>query len=382
MDGPTSSRASGRVLAGLLVVALAAGCASVAVSSPEPSIAPAVVAASPPATTVVPGTPGPTPHAATTTAATSLVGLPTIDRAPVAVIDTRILRKDGDLAGLFNTIGVAGGEVWFGSPAGLVRLDPSANQTKVIDTDAGAWVAGMGDSVWRSAFYFNTLKRYDATTGRVALTVDVPEPGGVLPTKSTIWLSERNEGTILGLDPRTGDTRITRTITSAGHAGPGEITLAAGALWIVVPRAGTVVKVDPDDGVILATIDLGFHPGERLTYAGGALWAQATPWEGETPPQPGTLIRIDPVTQKVTTSIVPENQGLVAEVEGEAWLPVGDALVLLDRASGRPVRMVRFGLDGYQAWVVRDALAGLWVASYDDTRIVRLSPSDLRPLAR
>jgi hypothetical protein len=82
----------------------------------------------------------------------------------------------------------------------------------------------------------------------------------------------------------------------------------------------------------------------------------------------------------VTTVTVPAHHGLVADIEGEPWLPVGDALVLLDRTTGQPLRVVRFGIAGYDAWVVRDALAGVWVASQSDPRLVRLSAADLRPI--
>jgi streptogramin lyase len=92
------------------------------------------------------------------------------------------------------------------------------------------------------------------------------------------------------------------------------------------------------------------------------------------------MIRLDPRSLAVTTVTVPAHHGLVADIEGEPWLPVGDALVHLDRTTGQPLRVVRFGIAGYDAWVVRDALAGVWVASQSDPRLVRLSAADLRPI--
>jgi outer membrane protein assembly factor BamB len=382
MDGPTVIRTRSRLTVLAVVATVVSACGSAAVASAPTSGAPAVPATSQATVTAQPLKPRSTSTTTVTPVASggaTLAGLPSRDRAAVAIIDTQIHEKK-DLPGFFNQIAVAGGDIWLGSPAGLVRVDPADSSSKIIDTDAGAWVSGQGDALWRAAFYFDTLKRYDATTGRVTRTIDVAGPAGVLPLKSTIWLAQHNEGTVIGLDPKTGQTRVTQKVTDAGNAGPGEIVLADGALWIVVPRDGTVVKVDKDKGTVLARVDLGFHVGERLSFAGGALWANAIQWEGEAPPPQGTMIRLDPRSLAVTTVTVPAHHGLVADIEGEPWLPVGDALVLLDRTTGQPLRVVRFGIAGYDAWVVRDALAGVWVASQSDPRLVRLSAADLRPI--
>lgn len=362
----------------LLLVALLAGCGSGAQvtnapqgGSGEPSLAPAGGVTASPAV--------PTPSASVSSAALP-PALPARTVKPIAVIETGLQGKQGDLAGFVNSITVAGGAIWLGSPAGLVRADPATNTASVVDTDAGANVSGLGDDVWRTAFYFNAVSRYDATSGRRTLRIDLPGALGVLATESLVWVTGHNDGMMVALDRRTGRTVSTRPLASPGNAGPGDVVSAAGALWVVVPRDRSVVKVDPLTGAVLQTIVLDLHPSEHLRFAGGALWAGALDWEGEPAPAPGTLIRIDPATGRATTSIVPEDHGEVVDVEGEPWLPAGDTMVLLDRESGRPLRAVRMGIDGYHAFTALNALAGVWVASQEDSRLVLLAPSSLRPV--
>jgi YVTN family beta-propeller protein len=52
---------------------------------------------------------------------------------------------------------------------------------------------------------------------------------------------------------------------------PAGVTVGAGSIWVANSGDGTVTRIDPSDGNILATIHVGGSPFD-LTFAHGLAW--------------------------------------------------------------------------------------------------------------
>ena len=301
------------------------------------------------------------------------------DVEPLAVVHTG-LERNGDQP-MFLSQAAANGALWFAAPSGLVRVDPRTNEAEVIDTDFGAYLAVVGDAVWRQAYFLDRVSRYDSASALVDMTLHIPGPLGIVATESDLWVTEHNTGMLDEVDPVTGDVVMQAQVGHAGEAGLAGIQVVDDSLWIGVPADRNLLQVNPVTGTVVATIPLPYNPGERLVYAGGALWMAAGDSDAGAAP-PGTLMRFDPATAQVAVVEVPPGpdggEPMVTEIEGEAWIPSGDLLIQLDRSTGQPKRAVRLGVDGYVGTTVSEMLGGVWISSRISPDLVLVAPADLR----
>jgi hypothetical protein len=118
---------------------------------------------------------------------------------------------------------------------------------------------------------------------------------------------------------------------------------------------------------------------DGLRPVGGYLW---TCWfdsqaerEADNVPK---IQRIDPASFASTSIEVGLHDGLPGEVDGEAWLPVGDRIVHLDHATGQPDRELRLDMPGYNASNLIQAFGAVWVTSRSDPRVVRIDQAAFR----
>jgi TolB protein len=180
---------------------------------------------------------------------------------------------------------------------------------------------------------------------------------------------------------------------------------ADGSLWVDVLRdtatvTGTVLRIDPDSGEILARIPVDAYPGSEhggggMVFDGRSIWVVGTPWSKDGP-RSGILVRIDPDTNAAETIELPiglTDIDLVFD-GGFLWTtgvsaPGRDPRVLqIDPATGEVVSETPTEAEWWGNLVVEDG--AIWIVEMSvrnltvmgDATFVRLEPGTGAELAR
>jgi YVTN family beta-propeller protein len=139
------------------------------------------------------------------------------------------------------------------------------------------------------------------------------------------------------------------------------------AVWVTSERDGTLARLDPETGEVLATREFG----EGISgVAIGSKWTWATN------PRRGELLRLDPASGQVLKTLpIPGGPGPIALGGGRVWL-ADEGGRGIDVVNSEGARLVRSGLPP-QASGLRLAWGaqGLWVAIADAGVVRRLDPA-------
>ena len=216
--------------------------------------------------------------------------------------------------------------IWVCASDALVRVDPATNE--ITDTVPIKGVQAFyrpafgGGMVWalgNASKFGDTVIRLDPTTLK---TTSFPVPGsvgGLAYGFDVLWLAMPGEGTVLGLDPSTGET----TVRSSGLVSPRTIAVGSDSLWVslhgggedqAVPGDAQVARIDPSSGEVLAEIEVGGTPQlgvELWADADGVLVRSTNPW----------LARIDEATNEVLDRVAADLpiQGPLTVGFGSIW---------------------------------------------------------------
>ncbi|MDX6407209.1 MAG: hypothetical protein QOE13_280 [Gaiellaceae bacterium] len=165
------------------------------------------------------------------------------------------------------TIATGSGAVWLGSGGDIYKIDPTEHTTAGRFHYAGGInsLAFGGGSVW-AASSAETVVRMSAATLRSTGEASL----GVIPTAiaigaGSIWVAAPApsgvHASVWRLDPVTA--RVTQTTTLGrvvGFPPTLEIAFGEGAVWVASYDVGTITRLDPVTGNIVATIPIGGHP--------------------------------------------------------------------------------------------------------------------------
>lgn len=165
--------------------------------------------------------------------------------------------------------------------------------------------------------------------------------------------------------------------------GAHSVAFGHGSLWVSNRGAGTVVRIDPADGEVIATLTVGTRPGSIAVGASSVWVADDAASGGE-----ATLSRIDPETNTVTaTAQLPGACCMLAAGEGAIWSIDGDGMLArIDEATAEATASAvgTGGIDGVVAagdiWGSRDG-GGVWRFSPAESRVVAEVPLDGVPFA-
>jgi YVTN family beta-propeller protein len=167
--------------------------------------------------------------------------------------------------------------------------------------------------------------------------------------------------TIAVVDPAssrvTGQIRARPRLTDAA--------VGAGAVWILDPVNGAVIRVNPAAPAVVQTIGTGHAPA-GLVYSSGAVWVSNG--------FDGTVSRIDPavnrVVQKIPVGATPA--GLAADGDS-VWVAnnLDETLTRIDSVTGRATATIPVGV---KARSVAVAAGAVWVTDEDAGRVLRVDP--------
>jgi hypothetical protein len=180
---------------------------------------------------------------------------PSLTASPVTAVPpvqaTALLQKRFTIDGGPDYLAVTNDAVWVKADDGRVhRIDPASNRITAVvrvGTTLCQGLGSTGDAVW--ACDDAGVARIDSRTGRITARAAVGhlgEPQKFPLAQGRIWLLAGDNGTLLGLDPVTGDVvkrvPLGRRCTSVGAAGS--------SVWVTCRNEGLVLQVDPIAGAV------------------------------------------------------------------------------------------------------------------------------------
>jgi DNA-binding SARP family transcriptional activator/DNA-binding beta-propeller fold protein YncE len=195
------------------------------------------------------------------------------------VLETLTLSREPDATAY--TIAAGEHSIWAGSGADVIRIDP------LTHTIVSRWryhghggindIAVARGSVWL-ATSAETVIRLSASSPRSTDETSIGTiPAAVAIGGGSVWLAATApaawHAAVWRMDPAT--VRVTQT-TSFGKrlaAGPPTLDIAfgLGAIWVAYYDDGTVVRIDPRTGNLVSTIKIGGHPS-GIAVGAGRVW--------------------------------------------------------------------------------------------------------------
>jgi virginiamycin B lyase len=208
--------------------------------------------------------------------------------------------------------------VWVGStgPYAVHRIDPKTNQQVASVELPGEPCAGLATgfgSLWVPLCgRTQMLARVDLKSNKLLSVFKIgpaAAEGGVATSPDSVWLVVDKAGSLARIDPETGKVRQTIRVP-AGSSNP---HYSDGRIWVTRAEGTELTSVDAATGVDLAATPTG--PGPRFLTAGaGAVW---TLNQGD-----GSLTRIDTRTRQATKTIalgIPGEGGDISYGDGMIW---------------------------------------------------------------
>lgn len=216
--------------------------------------------------------------------------------------------------------------IWACTADGLARIDPATNEiADRVPVSSGqgfyqpAFGGGMVWALGSDGFVFDTVVRLDPSSKETTAFTQAGSVGGLVYAFDALWLTIPAEGSLVRLDPATGETRV----VARGLEAPTGISAGSDSLWVSLygaeggeAAAGDtqLVRIDPESGETVATFAIGGSPkGGVSTWADDetVLVRSTTPW----------LVHIDPATNEVTERLSAPNavQGPLTVAFGSIW---------------------------------------------------------------
>ncbi len=291
-------------------------------------------------------------------------------------------------AGLMTPAVGPDGAVWIGEmdTNKLARLDPAANTVQEYRFSGGyqgtmGVAVDSGNRVWLAQQSAGTLGLFDPASGAyTAFPTATPHaaPSGIaIAPDGAVWLTEMNVDRLAHFDPATRSFRE-YPLPEAGVV-PYWLTVAPdGRVWFTELSGLRVGVLDPASGAVREwPVPNGEHPSGIAAAPNGTVWFATTE---------GSLVRVDPASGAVVATVTPGRDlyGVAVGADGTAWIgsASGDAVLAYGPASGRFVsHPVPRGSGPW--WPVVGGDGSVWVAlaAQATGALARLEPAAGSPSA-
>jgi streptogramin lyase len=258
--------------------------------------------------------------------------------------------------------------VWVHEPTSLVRIDLATGAvTGTVPLnwmDYGYDTTGAG-FVWQTDYENDTLVKIDPVAETVVARIPL-EPGsapeGVAVTAGSVFVADEHGGAVTRLDPKTGRVIATIPVGPPEPNGPQIMAAGPGGVWVGSQATGENLRIDAATNKVGLRVPID----GPVASDGKEVWINVDPgWDG-----PSSVVRIDPVTGKVITSVALDTGlGSIAVGLGSVWVTSG-GLTQIDEATGRIVG--RTDIDGGGNVVV--AGGAIWVAADGNPYVLRITP--------
>jgi DNA-binding SARP family transcriptional activator/ABC-type branched-subunit amino acid transport system substrate-binding protein/DNA-binding beta-propeller fold protein YncE len=217
----------------------------------------------------------------------------------------------------------------------------------------------------------------DPATGKVVASVPLgTSPSAVALGEGSVWIVDADDRTVSQIDAET--RQAVRTFSTS--ATPTDVAVGAGGVWIGNgPSAGSllptsVTRLDPETGLVDATIELPLPPGASLNsvIAGFSRQHIAASEDAVWVINPDLSVsRIDPRSNRIVASIDDVRAESIAAGEGDVWITEGGRVTEIDPSVNAVARRVAVVEDGLLAGIAIGAGA-VWVAAPIDGTLWRI----------
>ena len=181
-----------------------------------------------------------------------------------------------------GTVAAIGGAVWATDDSGrLFRIDSTTNRVvariPLATRSPQLCCAFAFGALWLADAASDTVIRVRVRENAVVARIPVGRsPVGTTFGFGSIWVANNRGASVMRIDPRTNKVVATIRVGRPGvgaHYGNGPLAVAAAgdAIWATVPNAGTVVRIDPESN--RAGVKLAVRDQCSLTARGRNVWA-------------------------------------------------------------------------------------------------------------
>jgi YVTN family beta-propeller protein len=206
------------------------------------------------------------------------------------------------------------------------------------------------------------LLKFDLQTGELLIRIPVKCERVAVGTDS-VWVTNPRKGTVSRIDPQTGRVLATIEVDKS----PMVLTVGEQAVWVLCWEKNTVHQIDPGTNRVVARVPLGIGiPIGELAAGEGGVWIskQARLPLGVA----NALIVVDPASRQVAKVFKTWFDGRFALAGGAVWVATPEYVARINVASGRVVEKVRLHTVGYGAmvagegalWLIGDGSDTLW----------------------
>lgn len=205
----------------------------------------------------------------------------------------------------------------------LLRLDPVSLATTASVKTGGhpeRLFAGFG-AIWVSDRQQGTVQCINLASLKPdgKPLHDLKQPLTMLQAGEVMWILDQETRRVMSFDPRT--RKLTGRAIPA-DAGAGAMVFAEGSIWVLCGTPGKIMRLDPVDLTIPASIPLGFNLNTAkptlMTFGSGTLWV------GDL--NTGRLFRIDTSANQVSSTSVSVGLDVSGMTVGEGVVWVGDGI--------------------------------------------------------
>jgi virginiamycin B lyase len=258
-------------------------------------------------------------------------------------------------------------ETNYGS-ATLSRVNPRTNKvtkTGRLGAQPCGIAAGAG-SLWIDGYGTSRVERVNPKTLKVVKRIKVGiNVWDVAYAYGSVWATNNYDGSVARIDPATN--RIVKTIKTGGQ--PTNFAVADSALWLGnnATTGQDIYRIDPATNTSKA-FDVGHARPSGIIVSADAVWVA----NGD-----GTVVRLDPATGSVVATIkvgqTPQQGDLAPD--GTVWIPnqVGDTISVIDPQRNAVARTVQLKT-GTAPFVLRRGFGDLWVGSFKTELLLRIRP--------
>jgi streptogramin lyase len=232
------------------------------------------------------------------------------------------------------------GSLWVASVehGTISRIDPAAGQ--VVDQfelgyevgfptiradDTAAWVAGADDQ---------SLTRIDAsglTQTATSLGPPVQRPYGIGLGAGSLWVSSQTGQTVMRIDPEQLEIEATIDVRPAGAEtadfAPSSVAVDENGVWVVEHRGLALTRIDPASNTVVSTTCLGSPGPGQLVAHDGAVWI------GEAGAD--VVSRVSTASEDIEVRLVTPGPvaASLATGNGAIWVATGSHLVEIDPST-------------------------------------------------
>jgi len=267
--------------------------------------------------------------------------------------------------------------VWVGSkgPFAVNEIDPKTNHvvTVALPGDPCAGLAADADSLWVPLCGEKPkLAKVDLKTRTLSAVFDVgpgAKEGGIAVGAGSVWLMVDVQGSLARIDPATGAVVATVQLPPGSY----NPVFSEGRVWVSRADGSELTVVDAKTNKVVDHVPTGQHP-RFLTAGAGAVW---TLNQGD-----GSLTRIDVTGRRPVDTVqlhTPGPGGDIAFADGRVWTTMMKTpLTAVDAA--RSVILCQWkGAGGDAVGVGHGAI---WLTDLSAGTVLRIALSDLPKACR